>query len=554
MMKKPKRIDFTPEEIEALIARIESQSLAVEDFPLLADLVRAMIWMESSLREKSLSIMRLGAVFGIKGESAQKLKNLLNPKGGSGANHGEQSGNANDSAQNGTDGGAKNASEGNSNENSLKKDPQKGHGHRPASDYQEAQIIQVAHEALKKGSICPECGKGKLFNLAPGTVLRIVGQPWLNVCIYKPERLRCPICQQVFTAKLPKELYTESRVDKTAKAIVSILKYRGGMPFYRQEQIQTILGNPISDTEIWGMTRDVAECLEPVFVELCQSAADCECIHNDDTMARVLTLMKENEVANPERTGIFTTGILGKVDDKQIALFFTGRQHAGENLNDLLDTREEILPVPIQACDALSRNTPKDHSTQQANCNAHARRKFYEIASCWPKECVNVVSSFDLVFLNDKIAKEKNLTPQDRLEWHQERSSPIMDKIKAYCEELVTSKLIEPNSSFGKAFQYLKNHWEGLTLFLRVPGAPMSNNDNERQLKRAVLNRKNAYFFKNESGAKIADILMSVIETCALNNINPYNYLTAVQENRHKVLEDPKAWLPWAYAHNLAPP
>ena len=264
--------------------------------------------------------------------------------------------------------------------------------------------------------------------------------------------------------------------------------------------------------------------------------------------------MKENEVANPERKGIFTTGILGKAHDQEIALFFTGRQHAGENLKDLLDMRDEALPVPIQACDALSRNIPKNHSTQLAYCNAHARRNFYEIASYWPNECVNVVSSFDLVFLNDKIAKKESLTPEDRLKWHQDKSAPIMNKMRAYCKDLIDSKQIEPNSSFGRAIQYLDNHWEGLTLFLRIPGVPISNNDNERQLKRAVLNRKNAYFFKNETGAKIADILISVIETCALNKINPYNYLITIQKNTESVLENPKAWLPWNYSHNLAPP
>lgn len=536
-MKRPKRIDFTAEEIEALIQRIESQCLAVDDFSLLADLVKAMIWMESSLREQSLSIKRLKAVFGIKTESAQKLKALIKPKG-SGKNKDNSDA----------------TSDATSDEESSDEDQTKGHGHRPASDYQAAELIKIAHEALQKGSICPACGKGKLFNLAAGTVLRIVGQPWLNVHIYKPERLRCPVCQKVYTAKLPKELYTESRIDKTAKAIVSILKYRGGMPFYRQEQIQSVLGNPVSDTEIWGMTRDVADCIEPVFVELCQLAANCECLQNDDTTARVLTLMKENKVGNPERKGMFTTGILGRMGDKQIALFFTGRQHAGENLNDILKMRDEALAVPIQSCDALSRNAPKDHITQQGFCNAHARRNFYEIASCWPKECINVVASFDLVFLNDKVAKKENLTPEQTLKWHQEKSAPIMNKMKAYCEDLIDTKQIEPNSSFGKAVQYLKNHWQGLTLFLRIPGVPISNNDNERQLKRAVLNRKNAYFFKNELGARIADILMSILETCALNRINPYNYFTAIQEHAMRVQEDPKNWLPWNYSQNLVPP
>jgi transposase len=116
--------------------------------------------------------------------------------------------------------------------------------------------------------------------------------------------------------------------------------------------------------------------------------------------------MKENEKENPARKGIFTTALLSKSGDREIALFFTGRQHAGENLNDILDKRDQALPIPIQSCDALSRNIPKDHPTQVGYCNAHVRRKFYEIASCWPKECVVVVSGFNLVFLNDKIAKK----------------------------------------------------------------------------------------------------------------------------------------------------
>lgn len=543
-MKRPKRLDFSADEIESLISRIEDQHLEVGDFPLLADLVRAMVWMGDSLREKSLSIVRLKAIFGIKTESAKKLKNLLKPHGKGTGENSNENGSEDNTDSIPSDEEAPN----------MDKDTTGGHGHRPSSDYQEAELIQIVHEALKKGSICPECGKGKLFNLTPGTVLRIVGQPWLNVHIYKPERLRCPICQKVFTSKLPEELYTESRVDKSAKAIVSILKYRGGMPFYRQEQLQTILGNPISDTEIWNMTKDVAYFIEPVFLELCQLAANSECIHNDDTTARILDLMKENEMQNPERKGMFTTGLLAKMDDKQIALFFTGRQHAGENLNDILDMRDESLPVPIQACDALSRNTPKDHQTLQGNCNAHARRNFYEIVSCWPKECINVVSAFDLVFLNDKLAKEENLTPQAWLEWHQAKSAPLMTNLKSYCEGLIDTKQVEPNSSLGKAIQYLKNHWEGLTLFLRIPGVPVSNNDNERLLKRAVLNRKNAYFFKTETGAKIADILLSTIETCVLNKVNPYNYLITIQENVDRVLKDPKSWLPWNYTQALIPP
>jgi transposase len=523
-MKKPKRLDFTEEEVDALLTRIESGQPQIEDFPLLADILRAMIWLEHELKEKRLSIKRLKAIFGIKTEKLSKLsKELL----------------------------GKDLTENNSASDEDKEKKEKvGHGHRGPKDYQAAKVIKVAHESLKKRSICPDCGKGKLFNLSPGSVIRIIGGPWLNVEIYKPERLRCPICQKIFTATLPEELYKESRVDKSAKAIVSILKYRGGVPFYRQEQIQTILGNPISDTEIWKMTDDVADCCFPIVTHLCQLAADAEILHNDDTTARILDLRKENEKKNPERKGIFTTAILGKIEEKQIALFITGRQHAGENLNDLLDEREEPS-VPIQSCDALSRNIPKDHKTQIGYCNAHARRKFYEIAPYWPQECLKIVASYNLIFLNDK--NTKSMQPEQRLNWHQQKSAPVMEKMKTYCHSLLEERKVEPNSSLGKAINYVIKHWKGLTLFLEVPGVPISNNDDERLLKRAVLNRKNAYFFKTENGAKIADTLLSVIETCALNQVNPYNYLIALQQYVEKVVKEPHLWLPWNYTAMVPP-
>ena len=546
-MKRPKRLDFTPEQVEALLARIESQSLLPDDFPLFADLLRAMIWMESSLKEKTLSIKRLKSIFGIKTESAKKLARLL--LNHSTENSSDESKNPALLAADQTESSQQETKEKGNDSSKLS-----GHGHRPSSDYTEARILSIAHETLKRGMRCPECGKGKLFNLSPGTVLRITGQPWLNVDIYKPERLRCSVCQKIFTAKLPRELYIESRSDKTAKAIVSIMKYRGGVPFYRQEQIQSLLGNPISATEIWEMTKDVANQLEPVFNELCRVAANCSCIHNDDTNARILNLIKENEEENPKRTGIFTTALLAKQEEYEIALFFTGREHAGENLNRILNNREEELPSPIQSCDALSRNLTKNHQTQVAYCNAHLRRKFYEIASMWPKECLTIVSGLNIVFLNDKKAAMKNLNAEERLKWHQEKSALVMEQTRAYCKTLIETKQVEPNSSLGKAINYLENHWEGFTLFLKVPTVPISNNANERLMKRAVLNRKNSYFFKTEAGARIADILMSVIETCALNEVNPYDYLIAIQQHPAAVLNHPEVWLPWNYKENFKPP
>jgi hypothetical protein len=529
-MQTPERLDFTPDQIEALLDRIANKCLEAEDYPLLADLIKAIVWMSLSLQEKELTIKRLRNVFGIKTETAKKLLSLAG---------GQSDQKPKDPKQ----------------KDNKEKDRKGKHGHRSAAEYTEAKLIEIAHQTLKKKDLCPDCLKGKLFQLKPGCVIRIKGQPWLQVEIYKPERLRCSLCGKVFTAALPLEAGLFSRADSTAKAIVSLLKYRGGVPFYRQGQIQEALGAPVSASEIWEMTEDVADALQPIYGVICSEAAKGKIVQNDDTKARIRDLEQEINEEKGERTGIFTTAILSTLESGiRIGLFFTGRRHAGENLDALLDDRPEGQPPPIQQCDALSRNIAKNHKTQISHCLAHARRKFYELVDIWPQIVTKIISLFAFLFDNDRIAPED---PNERLKWHQKKSGPVMEEIKSYCNGLIEDKVVEPNSSLGKAIAYLNNHWEPFTLFLRIPGVILTNNENEQLIKRAVLNRKNAYFFRNETGAKIADILMSIIETCVYNNVNPWKYLIIIQEQQEDIRRNPQLWAPWCYKKRfmeLCPP
>lgn len=350
-MNAPKRLDFTPDEIDALIDRLNNKCLQEGDYPLLTDILRAMIWLSFSLQEKELSIRRLRNIFGIKTESAKKLLELAQGKA-SDSDHSDAGGSKDDGSE--EDSNEADPQRSSSKRNSHK-NKQKNHGHRPSTDYSQAKIVEVAHQALKKGDRCPSCLAGRLFNLKSGTVLRIIGQPWLQMEIYKPERLRCSVCGEIFTARLPQEILDGSRADSSAKAIVCLLKYRGGVPFYRQGQMQEILGAPISASEIWKMTEDVADIAQSVYAALCKVAADSEIIHNDDTAAKIQSRMKElNESKDPpKRTGTFTTCIIATSKDigAKVGLFFTGWKHAGENLDKLLTQRSAGLPLPIQECD-----------------------------------------------------------------------------------------------------------------------------------------------------------------------------------------------------------
>jgi transposase len=253
-----------------------------------------------------------------------------------------------------------------------------------------------------------------------------------------------------------------------------------------------------------------------------------------------------------ERTGTFTSGIVATRDGRRIALFFSGRRHAGENLKEVLSRRAAERGAPIQMCDALTRNLPGELRTILANCLAHGRRHFVDVADRFPDECRHVLETLAVVYKNDATAREGNLSPQARLEFHQAESGPVMEELHAWLVRQFDERLVEPNSALGKAISYLRKHWTKLTLFLRVAGAPLDNNICERALKRAILHRKNALFYKTFRGARVGDLFMSLIHTCELNGANPFDYLTELDRHAAELSSRPQDWMPWNYQAALA--
>lgn len=146
---------------------------------------------------------------------------------------------------------------------------------------------------------------------------------------------------------------------------------------------------------------------------------------------------------------MFTTGLVA-AGERRVALFFTGRQHAGENLMDVLRKRAADLPPPVVMCDALTRNVPKGVNVLLANCNAHGRRQFVEVADNFPPECRFVLEKLGEVYGIDAEARERGLGPAARLALHQERSGPLMAELRKWCDRQLGERLVEPNSGFGQ--------------------------------------------------------------------------------------------------------
>jgi transposase len=206
-------------------------------------------------------------------------------------------------------------------------------------------------------------------------------------------------------------------------------------------------------------------------------------------------------------------------------------------------------------CDALSRNVPRlpaGAETLLANCLAHGRRQFVEVAQNFPNECRYVLEMLGQVYGHDAEARERGLTPAERLRLHQERSGPLMDRLHGWLEAQLAERRTEPNSGLGQAIMYLLRHWLPLTLFLRKAGAPLDNNVVERALKRAVLHRKNALFYRTLNGAQVGDLFMSLIHTCQLCSVNSFDYLIELQRHAQELAARPTEWMPWSYRETLA--
>lgn len=549
--KQIEKVDM--EELEAILEEAR-KTLSEEQHRKLKAAIETLAFLTSEIEDKSTTIARLRKM--LFGPATENTKRVI-PDG-----DGETGPTQSDAAgTGGREGNGEKPGLGEKPEPEPEKKKRKGHGKNGADSYTGAAAIDVPHPSLQQGAPCPVTNcKGKVYRLKdPAVLVRIVGQAPLGGTVYKLERLRCNLCLEIFTASPPEGVGKE-KYDESSAAMIALLKYGSGLPFNRLERLEGNLGIPLPAATQWDIVESVALLLNPVYRAIIHAAAQGEVLHNDDTPAKILALVGERrekalakgDIASGERAGLFTSGIISRMGERKIALFFTGKKHAGENLEELLKDRAPGLKRPIQMCDALAANVTGDLETIVTNCLAHARRQFVDVAPSFPAECRFVLEMLGEVYKNDAETRREKMTPEDRMRFHRERSWPHVKALRMWMRKQLTERLVEPNSGLGKAIAYMQRHRRKLTRFLHVPGAPLDNNVCERALKKAIIHRKNSLFFMTENGARVGDIFMSLIHTCELSGENPFEYLKALQRHAGEMAAAPSAWLPWNYREAMA--
>ncbi len=542
-----RQVDITLEGLHQLMHRIERKELEEGDWTICGSLVLQLILKIQGKQERMATKLAGGG-----GASSAVVDALPSPDGSSKALPPEPVSETSATQASGAD-------------VSVEKKT-KGHGRNGAAAFVNAKHFVHALAMGVVGALCSMCKGGRLTPYREKVVIRIIGQPLFAVEQHHLEQARCRVCGRVARAEAPAAVYeglgsSYAVYDWSACAMLVVMHYFAATPFKRLESLHAGWGVPVPDANLWRMVDETDDLLHPLYRALehhgVQKAVS---LRIDDTGSMVVALARQIQAEVNElqlagkstksvRTGINATGVLLETEQGNIVLFFTGRHHAGEVLDRLLKSRKPGGPRLVKVTDGASKNFDHQYGETlvEASCNAHAFLKFRDIKDKHPTEYAIAGEVYKGVFDNDDQAKTRGLTPNQRMLFHRQHSKPLMERLKAMCEEKLKAKLVEPNSALWEPLTFIINQWTRLTLFYEEPGVPLDTNLIEQKLIIPVRYLAASFNYQTETGAEVGDRMMSLIATAHAHGVEPVAYLTHCLRHHEDLSKNPEDYLPWAY-------
>ncbi len=453
-------------------------------------------------------------------------------------------------------------------------EPAKGHGRNGAAAFTRAKEVLHALGLGGFGALCAACGVGRMSPYRDKIIIRVVGQSIFGAERHRFEQARCRLCGAIIRADgtdLVLDGIGTSYVTYhwSACAMLIVMHYFAGAPFKRLEALHQGWGIPMPDANQWQLVDRCDDLLAPLYKAIERHGIlHATTLRIDDTGSMIIELRRQiqeetaaiqlvGESTRNVRTGINATAVYLETDQARVVLFFTGRHHAGEIIDTLLQHRRSVAHASekklVKVTDAASKNF--DHAQgdllEEAVCNAHAFLKFRAIKGAFPIEYEVAGEVYKNVFDNDDEAKARGLDPVERMHFHRSRSKPEMERLWQMCKQKLDAKLVEPHSPLWEPLSFVINQWERLTRFYEVPGVPLDTNVVEQTLIIPVRYLAGSFAYKTQNGADVGDRHMSLVATANANGVEPVAYLTECLENDRDLAERPEHYLPWVYKQRL---
>ncbi len=560
---KPTIIELDMDKVEEILRRVEAKELQADDYGAIKALAQSYVHLTELLKDKNTSLSRLRKMlFGAKTEKtaavlgSSQASDIPLPPGDD--THPKSS-----SATNAETNPEDNAETNTENESAT---PGKGHGRNGAGAYTGAEKIEVPLASLQAGDPCPECDEGTVYETnRPGVLVRLVGQAPVGAKVYYLQKLRCNLCGVVFTAKPPEG--EEKKYDATAGSMIALLKYGKGMPFYRMEGLQANLGIPMPTSTQWDIVHAQAERIEPAFEELVRQAAQGDVVHNDDTTVKILDLMDERarqealaedgadgpaKKGTAERVGMFTTGIVfnARRSQDRVVLQRTPacrrelRGRAGPACRGSAGAHPDVRCVVAESAGQTEDDSWQLPGPRPAAVRGCGERVSRGVPACAGGALRTLSQRRDRPEAESFAAGAIALSPSPERSDHGRTSRlacPAVRRATRGAELRAGRGHLLSAEALGEA--------DAISARGR---APLDNNICERALKKVILHRKNALFYRTCHGAHVGDIFMSLIYTCELCGTNPFDYLSELDRHTAELSANPWGWMPWNYRQTLA--
>ena len=400
---------------------------------------------------------------------------------------------------------------------------------------------------------CPCCGGTKLSKIGEDVTetLDVVPRQWF-VTEHVREKFSCRSCETITQPPAPFHAIARGFAGPSLLAMMLVEKYANHQPLNRQSDKFACEGIELSVSTMADHVGACAATLRPLYELIKVFAA--ERIHGDDTTVPVLAKGKT-------RTGRIWTYVR---DDRPFggqappaAVFFYSPDRAGIHPEQHLAGYSGILQADAYAgFNALYAPDRKGGPITEAGCWAHARRKLFELADIAAKArkgkpttispiAFEAVGKFDAIFALERSIN--GLSPEARVAARRKDIAPLVNDLIDWMKR-ERAKLSRHNE-VAKAMDYMLKRIDVFTRFLEDGRICLSNNAAERELRGIALGRKSWLFAGSDRGGERAAVMLTLIHTAKLNDVDPQAWLADVlaRINDHAIhrLEE---LLPWNWA------
>jgi transposase len=324
----------------------------------------------------------------------------------------------------------------------------------------------------------------------------------------------------ISTPDLPPRCIDKGKAGSSFVAQLLVTKCVDHNPLYRfMEQVKRYCDYDIPYSTANGWFSRGAFWLESLIPALMSSIYESGYFQIDETTIRVMI----EPVKGKSHLG-YMVQLLSP--DRKSVVFRYMETRNQKNIKELIpQTYNGIVQT-----DGLNLYHFLDHrdGIEHSNCHAHCRRGFKDALDNDPARARWMLDMYKVLFEVEETAKQENLSTEERLQLRVEQSSPIIDEMKAWLDATVLE--VPPKSLIGKAIVYALSRWKGLTVFLKDGSIELSNNLVENGFRKMALGKRNYMFTKTEQGARNLATIYSVLGTCYLHGINPFEYLCDVLE------------------------